>query len=224
MKGFKDKNKKFHPINKRKGVRKKRLSSEELPDARVGVKLNQKMHNEGIRLKKDNKPEFEQFLENMDNPQAFYLGRLDTILQDPKLEMTPDHVVAKIKGKIGKPIFEYRMTDKLKLKPNSDPDPTHGKIYWDFPSNTDVTEKSLKRIAVDAHREKLISNSRVNTLLNKAEFQTHKERANRPIIISIKDTNWIVAPYDKAYAEELQREMMKAVVAEHKAEHERNQQ
>lgn len=211
LKGFKDSKKKFHPITEYKGVRKSRDQSAKTKGIRNSI---------GIRKKS----EFEQFLENMDNPQAFYLGRLDTILQDPKLEMTPDHVVAKIKGKIGKPIFEYRMTDKLKLKPNSDPDPTHGKIYWDFPSNTDVTEKSLKRIAVDAHREKLISNSRVNTLLNKAEFQTHKERANRPIIISIKDTNWIVAPYDKAYAEELQREMMKAVVAEHKAEHERNQQ
>lgn len=231
MKGFKDSKKKFHPINSgKKGVRKSRIDRKPLdykdPELikNAGIPITTTMLKTGRRFKRDKKSEFEPFAKNMDHDEQFWLGRLDTILYDPKLEMTSDEVVAKIHGEIAKPIFEYRITDKLKLKPNSKTDPVHGKIYWDFASNTDITEKSLKRIAVDANLEKLIPNSKISTLLDKATFQTHKERANRPIVISIKNTNWIVAPYDKAYAEEQKREIMKAVVAEHKAEHERNQQ
>jgi len=55
MKGFKDKDNKFHPIKTQKGVsRKKRMSSTEILNPTGGVKVHLTKHNEGIRLRRIN--------------------------------------------------------------------------------------------------------------------------------------------------------------------------
>lgn len=54
MKGFKDKNKKFHPTNPH--IRKKRIPVDKMVEPKVGVRINSTMRNEGIRLKRDRRP------------------------------------------------------------------------------------------------------------------------------------------------------------------------
>ena len=240
MKGFKDKHGKFRPTENKNGVRKSRDKKENTE----GVRLSRnRFHPKGYKPptfgKKEpegkweitetdygSKSEFGQFLKNIDNQEAYYLGRLDVIIEDPRLQITDDHILGKIEHKIGKPIHDYKITGEVRLKPNTQPDEKHGKIYWTEDLRTDVTERSLKRVAEDAYKSGLISNNRISTLLSNAEFQSsdaqYPKNLNQPIIISLNDTNYIVAPYDENMAE-YQREVMKQVVAEHKEQHEMNQ-
>lgn len=85
MKGHKEDGK-FHPHKQyKKGVRKKRIPTDKMVEPKVGVKINSTMHNEGIRLKKDEIKlhPLDKVITNMEKTFETYLNDHD--FKNPKL-------------------------------------------------------------------------------------------------------------------------------------------
>jgi hypothetical protein len=164
---------------------------------KIGYPVIQGTADKNFRYKRDDDV-FTQVLKNIDNPRQ-HGGRLSMLFHEPTLETNRENTIAKLIQPIAKPLFEYKITKPLRIKPNTPKHRTGGTIYWTEDLNTDIAETELKNVAVDAHREGLIENNRVNTLLLNAEFQTsdaqYPKNLDQPVIISLRETNYIVAPF-----------------------------
>ena len=118
------------------------------------------------------------------------LERFDIILHDSELKTDASAVIGKVPRNVI--VRGYSKTDNITKADNID----QYKVYQI--NNMYVGEYNLKEVAIDAKLNGLLKNSKINTLLEQAKFET-SEQSDRPVLIKLDNMTYLIAPIVRNY-------------------------